>query len=85
MCDELRDQKLGDLGVRMEDKEEGTVVKIVGREAILRERELERQVSGRGQWPVRLKVIVQVQEAKVNAKAEQKRRLEEAKVREVSG
>ena len=45
VCDELRDQKLGDLGVRMEDKEEGTVVKVVGREAILRERELERQVG----------------------------------------
>jgi hypothetical protein len=48
VCDELRDRKLGDLGVRMEDKEEGTVVKVVGRDAIQRERELERQVSGCG-------------------------------------
>ena len=45
VCDEVRDQKLGDLGVRMEDKEEGTVVKMVGREAILREREREREVG----------------------------------------
>ena len=29
----------------MEDKEEGTVVKMVGREAIEREKELERKVS----------------------------------------
>jgi cysteinyl-tRNA synthetase len=63
VCDELRDRKLGDLGVRMEDKEEGTVVKVVGRDAIQRERELERQV----------------QQEKAKAKAEQKRRLEEAK------
>ena len=48
LCDELRDQRLGDVGVRMEDKEEGTVVKVVGREAIQREREQERQVSGCG-------------------------------------
>jgi cysteinyl-tRNA synthetase len=67
VCDELRDRKLGDLGVRMEDKEEGTVVKVVGRDAIQRERELERQV----------------QQEKAKAKAEQKRRLEEAKVRGV--
>ena len=46
LCDDLRDRRLGDLGVRMEDKEEGTVVKVVGREAIQREREQERQVSG---------------------------------------
>lgn len=45
VCDDVRDRRLGDLGVRMEDKEEGTVVKVVGREAILREREMERQVS----------------------------------------
>ena len=44
VCDEVRDQRLGDLGVRMEDKEEGTVVKIVGREVIQREREREREV-----------------------------------------
>lgn len=46
MCDDLRDHKLAELGVRMEDREKGTVVKIVGREAIMREREMERQVSG---------------------------------------
>ena len=43
-CDDVRDGRLGELGVRMEDKEEGTVVKMVGREAIERERELERKV-----------------------------------------
>lgn len=46
VCDDVRDQRLAELGVRMEDKEDGTVVKIVGREAIMREREMERQVSG---------------------------------------
>ena len=46
VCDDVRDHKLAELGVRMEDKEKGTVVKIVGREAIMREREMERQVSG---------------------------------------
>ena len=52
MCDDLRDRKLGNLGVRMEDKEEGTVVKVVGRDTIQKERELERQVSGCGLLPV---------------------------------
>jgi cysteinyl-tRNA synthetase len=47
----------------MEDKEEGTVVKVVGRDTIQKERELERQA----------------QQEKAKAKAEQKRRLEEAK------
>lgn len=46
VCDDVRDHKLAELGVRMEDREKGTVVKIVGREAIMREREMERQVSG---------------------------------------
>lgn len=47
-CDVVRDERLGDLGVKLEDKEVETVVKVVGREAIQREREMERQVSGRG-------------------------------------
>jgi cysteinyl-tRNA synthetase len=63
VCDEVRDRELGDLGVRMEDKAEGTVVKVVGREAIQREREREREA----------------QEERVTAKAEQKRRMEEAR------
>lgn len=46
VCDDVRDHKLAELGVRMEDREKGTVVKIVGQEAIMREREMERQVSG---------------------------------------
>lgn len=46
MCDDVRDHKLAELGVRMEDKEKGTVVKVVGREAIMKEKEMERQVSG---------------------------------------
>lgn len=63
VCDDLRDHKLAELGVRMEDREKGTVVKIVGREAIMREREMERQA----------------QEERVRAKEEQKRKMEEAK------
>lgn len=47
----------------MEDKEERTIVKIVGREAIQRERQMEQQA----------------QEEKARVKAEQKRKLEEAK------
>ena len=44
VCDDIRDRRLGDLGVRMEDKEEGTVVKVVGRDAIDKEREAKRKV-----------------------------------------
>ena len=44
-CDQLRDETLAELGVRMEDKEGTTVVKLVGREAAIREREREREVS----------------------------------------
>lgn len=43
-CDQLRDKTLPELGVRMEDKEGTTVVKLVGREAALREKEREREV-----------------------------------------
>lgn len=43
-CDQLRDKTLPELGVRMEDKEDTTVVKLVGREAALREKEREREV-----------------------------------------
>ena len=45
VCDDIRDRRLGDLGVRMEDKEEGTVVKVVGRDAIDKEREAKRKVQ----------------------------------------
>ena len=44
VCDDLRDGRLGDLGIRMEDKEEGAVVKVVGRDAIDKEREAKRKV-----------------------------------------
>ena len=44
-CDVLRDDRLAELGVRMEDKEGHTVVKVVGRDAILKEREREKQVG----------------------------------------
>ena len=44
MCDDVRDRRLGDLGIRMEDKEEGAVVKVVGRDAIDKEREVKRKV-----------------------------------------
>lgn len=43
-CDQLRDKTLPELGVRIEDKEGTTVVKLVGREAALREKEREREV-----------------------------------------
>ena len=43
-CDNLRDQSLGELGIRMEDRQEGTVVKIVGKDAIKSERERKRKV-----------------------------------------
>ena len=46
LCDRLRDETLAELGVRMEDKEGTTVVKLVGREAAIREREREREVRG---------------------------------------
>ena len=90
VCDEVRDQKLGDLGVRMEDKEEGTVVKMVGRAAILREREREREVScswSCGQEACNVVVLpwFQAMEERLRAKAEQKRKLEEAKVRGRAG
>jgi cysteinyl-tRNA synthetase len=38
-CDELRDDVLPDLGVRLEDKEGGAVVKLVDRDILMRERE----------------------------------------------
>ena len=46
LCDALRDEILPDLGVRLEDREDGAaVVKLVDKETILRERELAKQVS----------------------------------------
>ena len=46
LCDNLRDEVLPDLGVRLEDREEGeaAVVKLVGRETLMKERELARKV-----------------------------------------
>ncbi|XP_071809472.1 cysteine--tRNA ligase, cytoplasmic-like [Asterias amurensis] len=44
LCDALRDEILPDLGVRLEDRDEGAaVVKLVDKETILRERELAKQ------------------------------------------
>ncbi|XP_038054512.1 cysteine--tRNA ligase, cytoplasmic-like [Patiria miniata] len=44
LCDALRDDILPDLGVRLEDREEGAaVVKLVDKETILRERQLAKQ------------------------------------------
>ena len=45
LCDVLRDSQLPELGVLLEDKEGQTVVKYVGKEAALRERDSARKVS----------------------------------------
>ena len=45
LCDVLRDEKLPELGVLLEDKEGHTVVKYVGKEAAQRERDNVRKVS----------------------------------------
>ena len=39
MCDQVRDETLVNLGVKLEDIEGRTVIKIPGKEAIIRERE----------------------------------------------
>ncbi len=43
-CDVLRDETLVELGVRLEDREQSCVVKLVGKDAILEERERDRKV-----------------------------------------
>lgn len=43
LCDELRDEILPNLSVRMEDKEDRTVLKLVDREVLMREREEKKQ------------------------------------------
>eukprot|EP00057_Strongylocentrotus_purpuratus_P008029 XP_011662503.1 PREDICTED: cysteine--tRNA ligase, cytoplasmic isoform X2 [Strongylocentrotus purpuratus] len=44
LCDALRDEVLPDLGVRLEDREgENSVVKLVGRDVLMKERELAKQ------------------------------------------
>lgn len=45
MCDEVRDDVLPELGVRLEDHETGTVVKLVDKDELLREREEKIRVS----------------------------------------
>lgn len=48
LCDALRDDVLPELGVRLEDHEEGApAIKVVGREALLAEREEKRKVEER--------------------------------------
>lgn len=45
-CDRLRDEILPNLGIRLEDKEgEASVVKIVGRETLLKEKEAKKQAE----------------------------------------
>lgn len=46
----LRDETLVELGVRLEDREGSCVVKLVGKEAILEERERERTVGPIIEW-----------------------------------
>lgn len=61
-CDHLRDDDLPELGVRLEDKEGGAfVIKLVGREALLREKEDKKRQE----------------EAKAREKEERKKELEE--------
>ncbi|KAL5497322.1 hypothetical protein EMCRGX_G013781 [Ephydatia muelleri] len=67
-CDVLRDEKLIELGVRMEDKDGLTVLKLVGKEELLKEREQAKQMELERQ---RLK-----DEQKL--KAEEKKRQKEA-------
>lgn len=64
LCDELRDQKLPDLGVLLEDKDGRTVVKYVGKELAMREREKQAQDLAEKQ----------------RIKGEQKRKQEDSKV-----
>lgn len=64
LCDDLRDQKLPDLGVLLEDKDGFTVVKYVGKELARQERE---------------KQACAIEEKK-RMKDEQKRKQEELKV-----
>ncbi|CAG9859419.1 unnamed protein product [Phyllotreta striolata] len=46
MCDELRDEVLPNIGVRLEDREgESTVLKLVDRETLLREREAKKEAE----------------------------------------
>ena len=45
MCDDIRDNQLAELGVRLEDRGGTYVIKIVGKEAIMQAREEERLVS----------------------------------------
>ena len=47
LCDVLRDSQLPELGVLLEDKDGQTVVKYVGKEAALRERDNARKVRRR--------------------------------------
>jgi len=44
-CDKLRDDVLPELGVRLEDKESYTVIKLVDREVLLREKEQRQQIE----------------------------------------
>lgn len=77
--------------MRLEDKEGRCVIKVVGREAILRAREEERQVGLLGGahvvWCIQYGVCVCVQrlEEKERQKEEQRRKQEEAKVGGVGG
>jgi len=63
-CDELRDERLPLLGVLLDDREDRTVVKYVGKEAALRERSNKEQAM----------------EEKRRLKEEARRKQEEARV-----
>ena len=48
MCDTLRNKSLPEVGVVLEDKDGHTVIKLVGKEAALKEREAVVKVRGVG-------------------------------------
>jgi len=71
-CDRVRDEDLTELGVRLEDRSEGEVVfKLVGREALLREREeRQRQEEARRQEKERRRL----EQLRLEAEREEQRR-----------
>ncbi|EGD82565.1 cysteinyl-tRNA synthetase [Salpingoeca rosetta] len=73
MCDEIRDDELPNVGVRLEDKEQGPVVKLVDREILMQERERELAIK-------REKERKKAEAAAKRAKEEEEKR-EKAKMR----
>ncbi|CAG9090789.1 unnamed protein product [Plutella xylostella] len=49
LCDQLRDEQLPELGVRLEDKPDRTVVKLVSKEELMKEREEKKRIEAEKQ------------------------------------